>query len=237
MVTIRIELSTQSSSPPEVTAKDFLIHRSAIIYKSTWFEAELNRVRRASDQDNQIITFRDVDPQAFALLSHYLYEQRIDRYLPPKKAILLFKVWELGERFGIAGLQNCVMNHLVPIIYNAKVVSAFRNGVQGFVLHPKSQAKDVLTSSQIPRLIAFAYDDGQRGKCKSLRRLAVAKLMTMPPETFSKTMQFMPDELKTDYMQSINRHVSGLEDEDKPKLGAPNAFYVKAARRKIIETE
>lgn len=140
-----------------------------------------------------------VDAEIFAILALWLNKQVVKNAgRKPPDIRQLVALWDLGQRLGMAAMQNAVMIKIVPILK---------------------------TAPTIPFFIRFAYEEGHGEERKPRRHLAVAKLTSMDAAHFELMIVEMPDALKCQVMMAMKRHAENVPEEYNYKIGSAKKFF------------
>ncbi|KAH9210160.1 hypothetical protein DL95DRAFT_466062 [Leptodontidium sp. 2 PMI_412] len=185
-------------------SREFAVHHEVISFYSPFFAALFA-------QGCTSIELADVEVEIFGLLSHWLYTQEF-RLVDPNptkqsKNVLethllpLAKLWNLAQRCDMPGLQNTVMNRIVPIL-------------------------DVIDMVDVTAFIMYVYGV-QNTKDTPIRALALHHAsQNLTPELLKTIRESAPRELLYEISLGFARHNDVTHNSDLYEVVNPNKFHV-----------
>jgi hypothetical protein len=178
----------------------FHVHREFAVYHSPIFAAAFNDPFNQIEKQAMILD--DVDGDAFGWVAHWLYFKNImpqskdtDMGLGRDKLTLLARIWILGSRFLLPGLQNAAMSLIFGILEG-------------------EDFEDQIGRGYLQDLAALAYQIDARLGLKQLKSIAVDMLAWKTSASeLKKWRGKIPEEMLFDIMLALKEQFDNQVEE------------------------
>jgi hypothetical protein len=179
--------------------QEFHVHKDFVVFHSPFFAAAFSDFDKG---ENATLCIDNVDSDAFGWVVHWLYFKNVmpqskdaGMGLGRDKLTLLARIWNLGGRFIIPGLQNAAMSLIFGILEG-------------------EDFEDQIGRGYLQDLAALAYQLDARLGYKQLKSIAVDMLAWKTPASeLKKWRGKIPEEMLFDIMLALKEQFDNQVEE------------------------